>query len=155
MTGVRVGDPDNKIGNKGQLTADIYFDNVEVPDENRLGDLGKGLRIVLATLTFGRIGIGATGVGMAQSALDEVVKYFPHREAFGKKIGQFQHWQFEIAEWMTKIENARNLCYKAARRRDEGIEFPEPESAMAKYFATEIAGDIAREASRLSLGTAI
>jgi butyryl-CoA dehydrogenase len=111
-----------------------------------LGEYGKGLRIALATLTFGRIGIGATGVGMAQSALDEVCTYYKEREAFGKKIGQFQHWQFEIADWMVKIENARNLCYKAARRRDEGLEFPEPESAMAKFYSTQIAGDISREA---------
>jgi butyryl-CoA dehydrogenase len=144
--GVRVGEPDKKIGNKGQLTADIYFENVEVPEENMIGQFGKGLRIALATLTFGRIGIGATGVGMAQSALDEVVDYLKRREAFGKKIGQFQYWQFKIADWMTSIENARNLCYKAALRRDGGLEFPEPESAMAKYYSTQIAGDIAREA---------
>ncbi|MBM4765161.1 acyl-CoA dehydrogenase family protein [Bacillus sp. B15-48] len=144
--GVTVGEPDKKIGNKGQLTADIYFDDVEVGDENRLGDVGKGLRIALATLTFGRIGIASTGVGMAQSALDEVVDYFKHREAFGKKLGQFQYWQFKIVDWMTAIENARNLTYKAARRRDEGLEFPEPESAMAKFYATQIAGDIARDA---------
>jgi alkylation response protein AidB-like acyl-CoA dehydrogenase len=144
--GVRVGEPDKKIGNKGQLTADIYFNNVVVGNENRLGEEGRGLRIALATLTFGRIGIAATGVGMAQSALDEVVEYFKKREAFGKKLGQFQYWQFKIVDWMTAIENARNLTYKAARRRDEGLEFPEPESAMAKYYATQIAGDIAREA---------
>lgn len=144
--GVRIGELDKKIGNKGQLTSDIYFDKVIVPEENLLGTLGKGLKIALATLTFGRIAISATGAGMAQSALDEVVEHFKQREAFGKKLGQFQYWQFKIAEWVTAIENARNLCYKAALRQDLGIEIPEIESVMAKYYATQIASDIAREA---------
>jgi alkylation response protein AidB-like acyl-CoA dehydrogenase len=147
--GCRVGEPDRKIGNKGQLTSDIYFDQVEVPFDHLIGEEGRGLHIALGTLTYGRIGIGASGVGMAQSAFDECVAYMKHREAFGKKIGQFQYWQFRLAERAIQIENARNLYAKAALRKDQGVEFPEPEAAGAKYYGTECAGDMARDAVQI------
>lgn len=145
LPGVRVGAPDKKLGNRGQLTADITFDNVRVPLGNLVGELGQGLRIALATLTYGRVGIAATGVGMAQSVFDECTAHLREREAFGKKIGQFQWWQFKMAERATQIECARMLYIKAALRMDQGVEFPEPEAAMAKYFATELAVDFARD----------
>jgi alkylation response protein AidB-like acyl-CoA dehydrogenase len=147
--GCRVGEPDKKLGNRGQLTSDIYFHNVEVPAENLIGEEGDGLRIALGTLTYGRIGIGASGVGMAQSAFDESVQYLKQREAFGKKIGQFQYWQFRLAERAIQIENARNLYSKAALRMDQGVEFPEPEAAGAKYYGTECAAEMAREAIQI------
>ncbi|NQD94782.1 hypothetical protein HP532_19220 [Pseudomonas sp. CrR25] len=86
---------------------------------------------------------------MAQSAFDHAVSHLTTREAFGKKIGAFQHWQFKMAERATQIENSCNLYIKAALRLDSGIEFPEPESAMAKYYATEVAGDMARDAVQI------
>lgn len=144
--GVRVGKPDRKIGNNGQLTADIYFDNVFVPERNLLGLPGGGLRVALQTLTYGRIGIAAAGVGMAQSLFDHVVERVKSRRLFGKALAEMQHWQFRIAERATEIENARNLYLKAALRKDGGVDFPEPEAAMAKYYATNLAGDFAREA---------
>ena len=108
--GCRVGEPDKKMGNKGQLTADIYFDNVEVPAENLIGEEGRGLHIALGTLTYGRVGIGASGVGMAQSAFDESIEYMKSREAFGRKIAQFQYWQFR--NYYRTYNNARssNWC---------------------------------------------
>lgn len=144
-TGVHVGKPDRKMGNKGQLTADIRFEGVRVPATHVVGEVGQGLRIALATLTYGRLGIAATGVGMAQAVLDECVRHLKTRRAFGKRIGQFQHWQFRMAEYATRIECARLLYTKAALRMDQGVEFPEPEAAMAKFHATELAGDIARD----------
>lgn len=144
--GVRVGEPDKKLGNRGQLTADIYFDGASVPAENVVGEVGRGLRIALATLTYGRVGIGASGVGMAQSAFDHAAAHLSKRRAFGKRIAEFQHWQFKMAERATQIENARNLYVKAALRMDQGLEFPEPEAAMAKYYGTELAVDMARDA---------
>lgn len=147
--GVRVGKPDRKIGNNGQLTADIYFDDVFVPDCNLLGERGKGLRVALQTLTYGRIGIAAAGTGMAQSLFDHCVDRLRTRRAFGKVLGQFQHWQFRMAERATAIDNARSLYLKAALRKDGGIAFPEPEAGMAKYYATELAGDFAREAVQI------
>ncbi|MES2257994.1 MAG: acyl-CoA dehydrogenase family protein [Pseudomonadota bacterium] len=143
--GVTVGAPDQKLGNNGQLTSDIRFDNVQVPLDRVVGERGQGLRIALQTLTYGRIGIAASGVGMAQAVFDHSVERLQTRRAFGKVIGQFQHWQFRFAERATEIENARNLYLKAALRMDGGIAFPEPEAAMAKWYATNLAGDIARD----------
>jgi len=147
--GCRVGEPDKKTGNRGQLTSDIYFENVKVPVKNLIGEEGKGLHIALSTLTRGRIGIGASAVGMAQSAFDECVSYMKKREAYGKKLAQFQYWQYRLAERAIQIENARNLCYKAALRVDQGVEFPEPEAAGAKYYSTECAVDMARDAVQI------
>jgi alkylation response protein AidB-like acyl-CoA dehydrogenase len=143
--GVRVGAPDQKMGNHGQLTSDIHFDNVEVPVTHVVGEPGGGLKIALQTLTYGRIGIAATGVGMAQAVFDHSVARLGSRRAFGKVVGQFQHWQFRMAERATEIENARNLYLKAALRMDAGNAFPEPEAAMAKWYATNLAGDLARD----------
>jgi len=147
--GCSVGEPDKKMGNRGQLTSDVYFDNVEVPIENLISEEGKGLHVALGTLTYGRIGIGASGVGMAQSAFDECVEYMKSREVFGRKIAQFQYWQFRLAERAIQIENARNLYSKAALRMDQGVEFPEPEAAGAKYYGTECAADMARDAVQI------
>lgn len=147
--GCSVGEPDKKMGNRGQLTSDIYFDNVKVPVKNLVGEKGKGLHIALGTLTYGRVGVGAGGVGMAQSAFDESIQYMKEREAFGKKIANYQYWQFLLAERAIDIENARNLCSKAAIRMDEGIEFPEPEAAGSKYYGTKCAVDMARDAVQI------
>jgi alkylation response protein AidB-like acyl-CoA dehydrogenase len=147
--GCRVGEPDRKMGNKAWLTSDIYFEEVEVPEENLIGKEGEGLRIALATLTYGRVGIGASGVGMAQAAFDESVGYMKKREAFGKKLSQYQYWQFLLAERAIQIENARNLYSKAALRLDMGVEFPEPEAAGAKYYGTKCAVDMARDAVQI------
>lgn len=143
--GVRVGEPDQKLGNHGQLTADIYFDNVQVPATNVVGTPGGGLKIALQTLTYGRIGIAASGVGMSQALFDHSAERLKSRRAFGKPIAQFQHWQFKLAERATEIENARNLYLKAALRMDAGEAFPEPEAGMAKWYATNLAGEFARD----------
>lgn len=147
--GVRVGAPDKKLGNHGQLTADIYLDQVKVPASQVVGDPGQGLKIALQTLTYGRVGIAASGVGMAQAMFDICVDRLKTRRAFGKRIGEFQHWQFKLAERATEIENARNLYMKAALRMDSGTNFPEPEAAMAKWYATNLAGEFARDAVQI------
>ncbi|WP_281689136.1 acyl-CoA dehydrogenase family protein [Pseudonocardia thermophila] len=144
--GVQVGRPDRKLGNRGQLTADIVFDDVRVPVANTIGVPGRGLAIALASLTRGRIGIAAAGVGLAQSAFDEAVARLLDRRAFGRRIAQFQHWQFTMADRATELENARNLYLKAALRLDRGAAVPEPEAAMAKLYATRLATDLARDA---------
>lgn len=117
--------------------------------ENLIAEEGKGFHVALRALTYGRIGIGASGVGMAQSAFDECVEYIKHREVFGKKIAHFQYWQYRLAEIAIQIENARNLYSKAALRMDQGVEFPEPEAAGAKYYCTECAIDMARDAVQI------
>jgi alkylation response protein AidB-like acyl-CoA dehydrogenase len=107
--GVRIGTPDLKMGHRGQLTADIVFDEVVVPAANVLGQPGNGLSVALATLTYGRIGIAAAGVGVAQAALDLAVDRLRTRKVFGKPLGAMQHWQYRLAERATEVECARSL----------------------------------------------
>lgn len=147
LPGVTVGMPDRKLGNRGQLTADVHFEDVHLSGDDLLGGTpGNGLRQALQTLTFGRIGIAAAGVGMAQRAFDLIVEQVSTRTAFGKPVGANQHWQFLLADRATEIENARNLYLKAALRLDAGNPFPEPEAAMAKLYGTRLSVDIARDA---------
>lgn len=143
--GVTVGEPDRKLGNRAQLTADVSFDHVRVDRDLLVGEPGHGLRYALQTLTYGRIGIAATGVGLAQAVFDQCCAHLQRREAFGRKLAQFQHWQFRMAEYAARIESARALYLKAAARMDAGESFPEPEAAMAKWIGTELAVDIARD----------
>ncbi|MBN1152192.1 MAG: acyl-CoA dehydrogenase family protein [Dehalococcoidia bacterium] len=144
--GVTVGPPDLKTGNRVQLTADVWLRDAMVPKSNLVGARGDGLRIALAALTWGRVLVGVSGVAMAQAALDECIHFMRNREMFGGRLSDMQHWQFLLAERATQITMARDLCYKAALRYDEGDHTPEPETAMAKYYGTQVAGDMARDA---------
>ena len=144
--GIRIGTPDLKMGHRGQLTADIVFEDVVVPHAYALGEPGNGLSVALATLTYGRIGIAAAGVGVAQAALDLAVERMRTRHVFGKPLGAMQHWQYRLAERATELECARNLYQKAALRVDSGERHAEPEASMAKSFATRLAADLARDA---------
>ncbi|MDT7598445.1 MAG: hypothetical protein QOK26_522 [Pseudonocardiales bacterium] len=147
--GVRVGRPDLKMGHRGQITADIVLDNVEVPRENLLGTAGGGLGVALSALVRGRIGIGAAGVGVAQAALDLAVERLRTRHVFGGPLGRMQHWQFTMAQRATEIECARTLYQKAATLLDRGDRSAEPEAAMAKAYGTKLANDLVREAIQI------
>jgi alkylation response protein AidB-like acyl-CoA dehydrogenase len=147
--GVTIGRADRKLGNKGQLTADVVLDGVELPESALLGHEGGGLKIALSMLTYGRIAIAAAGVGMAQAAFDHMTDRLMTREAFGQKLGGMQHWQFLMADRALALESARSLYIKAALRLDDGNPFPEPEAAMAKLAGTSLAVDIARDAVQL------
>jgi alkylation response protein AidB-like acyl-CoA dehydrogenase len=147
--GVSVSEPDKKLGNRGELTYDIYYDNVEVPEENLIAEEGDGLKVCVGALMYGRTGIGASGVGMAQSAFDECVRYMEERESYGKKLNRFQHWQFLMAERAVEIENARNLYLKSARRIDSGEKFPVFESSGAKFYGSKVSVDMARDAVQI------
>ena len=144
--GVTIGTPDRKLGNKGQITADVILDQVHLDSDALLGEEGGGLKIALQTLTYGRIGIAAAGVGMAQAAFDHTAQHLARRHAFGGPLAGKQHWQFLMADRATAIESARDLYLKAALRLDSGVAFPEPEAAMAKLRGTEISVDMARDA---------
>lgn len=150
--GVRIGDPDKKMGNHCQLTADVYFDNVFVPGERLVGGPGQGLKSALTSLTLGRVGIGACGVGMAQAAFDFAVDYMNNRKIFGKTISQFQHWQFKFAQYATEIESARNLYVKAALLADKNSDKVQSACAMAKLVGSALAGDVARDAIQVCGG---
>lgn len=144
-SGVTVSDPDLKMGNHAQLTADIDFDNVFVPGRLRVGGEGDGLRVALGALTLGRAGIAALGVDMAQRAFDVSAGYISERKVFGREIAAFQHWQFRYADHALAIENARNLYHKAAINHDRGHR-AQPLMAMAKVAGSELAVNVARDA---------
>jgi len=150
--GVTVGAPDKKMGNHCQLTADIVFDNVFVPAEHLIGEEGKGLKAALTSLTLGRVGIGAVGVGMAQAAFDYACDYMKQREVFGKPLAQFQHWQYKFADYATLIENARNLYIKAALTEEKQRPGVQHMCGMAKLVGSSLAVDIARDAIQVCGG---
>ncbi|PCI57981.1 MAG: acyl-CoA dehydrogenase [Gammaproteobacteria bacterium] len=150
--GARVGEPDKKMGNHCQLTADVYFDDVFVPDSNLVGAEDKGLKAALTSLTLGRVGIGACGVGMAQAAFDFAANYMKEREIFGKALSQFQYWQFKWAGYASELENARNLYIKAALIVDKKRPNIQSMCAMAKLIGSTLPGDVVRDAIQVCGG---
>ena len=150
--GVKVGEPDKKMGNHCQLTADVYFDNVAIPPACIVGQPGRGLRAALRSLTLGRVGIGACGVGMAQAAFDFAVSYMQRREVFGKPLSNYQYWQFKFADYACDLESARNLYVKAALAVEQNLPSAQSLCAMAKLRGSELAGTIARDAIQVCGG---
>jgi butyryl-CoA dehydrogenase len=138
--GFKVGSIYEKLGINASKTAELIFEDMEVPKENLLGKEGDGFKIALSTLDGGRIGIGAQAVGIAQAALDESIEYAKQRQQFGKPLSQFQAIQWMIADMATKIEASRYLVYNAAYQKDLGGRFSK-EAAMAKLLASETAVD--------------
>lgn len=149
--GVSHGAHEDKMGIRGTRTSDLIFNDVKVPKENMLGKLGAGFKVMMNTLESGRIGVAAQAVGVAQSALDEAVKYTQERVQFGKPIARFQNTQFTIADMATKVEAARMLVYSAAMDKDAGKN-PGLASSMAKYYAAEVANEVAYKALQLHGG---
>ncbi len=141
MPGFSVGKKEDKLGIRASSTTELVLDDVRVPGENVLGELGKGYKVAVETLNEGRIGIGAQMVGLAQGAFDHTVKYVQEREQFGRPIAEFQAVQFQLAEIATEIEAARLMVYNAARLKDQGSRFLR-EGAMAKLFASRMAQEV-------------
>jgi alkylation response protein AidB-like acyl-CoA dehydrogenase len=139
--GFTVGKKEDKLGIRASSTTELVLENVRVPAENVLGDVGKGYKVAIETLNEGRIGIGAQMIGTAQGALDHTVRYVQEREQFGRSIGSFQGVQFQIADMATRIEAARLLVYNAARLKDAGQPFLTP-AAMAKLYSSEVAQSV-------------
>ncbi len=137
-TGIIVGKLEDKLGIKATSTAQIYFEDCSVPASNMLGEEGDGFKIAMHTLDGGRIGIAAQAVGIAQSALEESVRYAKERKAFGRSISNFQGLQFMIADMATKIEASRLLTWQAAIMKERGSKYSK-NSAMAKLYASETA----------------
>ncbi|HEX2209596.1 MAG TPA: acyl-CoA dehydrogenase [Longimicrobium sp.] len=136
--GFSVGKKEDKLGIRASSTTELILEDVFVPAENVLGDVGKGYKTAIETLNEGRIGIGAQMIGIGQGALDATVKYVQEREQFGKRIGDFQGVQFQIAQMATELEAARLMVYNAARLKDAGRPFLQ-EAAMAKLFSSQVA----------------
>jgi butyryl-CoA dehydrogenase/short/branched chain acyl-CoA dehydrogenase len=145
MPGFTVGRKEDKLGIRASSTCELVFDSVPVPAENILGQRGKGYKVAIETLNEGRIGIGAQMLGLAEGALEHALQYARDRKQFGQRIGDFQGVQFELAEMATQVEAARLLVYNAARLRDARQPFI-TQAAMAKYFCSTIAEQVASKA---------
>ncbi|MBQ0771628.1 acyl-CoA dehydrogenase family protein [Parasphingorhabdus sp.] len=149
MEGVSFGANEKKLGWHSQPTAQVNFDNVRVPVENRVGDEGEGFRIAMAGLDGGRLNIGACSLGGAQRCLDEAVAYTKDRKQFGKAISDFQNTQFMLADMATDLEASRALLYLAAAKVTEGAPDKTKFAAMAKRLATDNGSKIVNDALQL------
>ncbi|WP_050614916.1 acyl-CoA dehydrogenase [Bacillus testis] len=136
--GMTITSPYDKMGVRASETTQIVLEDVRVPKENILGDSQKGFKQFLYTLDGGRISIAALAVGLAQGAFEKALQYSKERKQFGSPISSFQAIQFKLADMAMEIELARNMVYKAAWLKDQGLPFTK-ESAYAKLFATEMA----------------
>ncbi len=119
-------------------TSELYFDDCRVPEENLLGEKGQGSKIMLSTLDNGRLSIGAMGLGLAQGAFEQALRYAKERKQFGKEIYKFQTISFWLADMAMRVELGRNLLYKACWLKDNKKPFGK-EAAMAKLYCSEIA----------------
>jgi len=146
--GFSVGKKEDKLGIRASSTTELILDNCKVPKENVLGEVGKGYKVSIETLNEGRIGIGAQMLGIAQGAFEAAMKYTAEREQFGKKIGDFQAVQFQLAEMAVDIEATRLLVYNAARLKDAGKSFVK-EAAIAKLYSSRCAERVSSKAIEL------
>jgi butyryl-CoA dehydrogenase len=147
--GFQAGRHEEKMGQRCSPSLEIIFNDCHVPQENRLGEEGQGLKIALSALDSGRIGIAALAVGLAQGALDEAVIYAKQRCAFGKNIAEFQAIQWMIADMQTEIEAARALVYQAAWLKDSNPSRIGTAASRAKLYATEMANRVAAKAVQI------
>ncbi|KAK1925862.1 acyl-CoA dehydrogenase/oxidase [Papiliotrema laurentii] len=143
--GVQIAKKEAKLGIRASSTCVLSFDDVRLPKENIVGEIGKGYKIAIEILNEGRIGIAAQMIGLAQGAFDNAVGYSYQRKQFGKLIGDFQSMGHQFAQAAIKIEAARLLTYNAARLKEEGRPFTK-EAAMAKYYASVIAQEVSGQA---------
>ena len=151
MAGYELGPKEDKMGMRGNQTRSLYFNNVRIPKKNILGQIEDGFKIALQTLDFGRIGIAAQALGIAQAAYEHSVEYSKGRIQFNQPISQFQGISFKLAEMATKIETARLLIYKTAHMRDLNKKYSK-ESAMCKFYASKISRQITQEAIQIHGG---
>ncbi len=152
MPGVSFGAPEKKLGWHSQPTAQVNFDEVRVPQANRVGGEGEGFRIAMMGLDGGRLNIGACSLGGAQRCLDEAVTYTKDRKQFGHAIADFQATQFTLADMATDLEAARALLYMAAVKVTENAPDKTRFAAMAKRLATDNGSSIVDRALQLHGG---
>ncbi|MGB4205997.1 MAG: acyl-CoA dehydrogenase [Bacteroidales bacterium] len=149
--GISVGPHEDKMGMRSSDTHSVMFNDVKVPKENRIGEDGFGFKFAMKTLEGGRIGIAAQALGIAAGAYERAVQYAKERKAFGTEIANHQAIAFKLADMAVKIENARNLCLKAAWLKDNHKPFGVA-SAMAKLYAADIAMEVTTEAVQIHGG---
>lgn len=149
--GITVGPHENKMGMRSSDTHSVMFTDVKVPKENRIGEDGFGFKFAMKTLEGGRIGIASQALGLASGALELALKYAQVRKAFGTEIINHQAIAFKLSDMAVKVENARNLCLKAAWLKDQGEPYGTA-SAMAKQYAADIAMEVTTEAVQIHGG---
>jgi butyryl-CoA dehydrogenase len=149
--GYRVGTRENKLGIRASDTCELIFDHCSLPADNMLGDEGTGLSTALQSLGFGRVGVAAQALGVAECALDACLTYSKDRRQFGKPIGRFQGIQWMLADMATHIEASRLLVLRAAELKDRGRPFVR-EGSMAKLYASETAMRTATKAVQIHGG---
>jgi alkylation response protein AidB-like acyl-CoA dehydrogenase len=154
--GFTFGTKENKMGICASSTYELIFTDCRIPKENLLGAQGKGFNIAMHTLDGGRIGIASQALGLAEGALETTIAYVKERKQFGRSIAQFQNTQFQLADMATKVEAAKLLVYKAAKKKDEYKTNPKVsysfEAAQAKLYAAEVAMEVTTKAVQLHGG---
>jgi acyl-CoA dehydrogenase len=146
--GFSVGKKEKKMGLNGSNTCEIMFEDARVPAENLLGDEGEGFKIAMSNLDWGRIGIAAQSLGIAEAALEYAAQYAKERKQFGKPIGRNQGLAFKLADMATEVEAAKLLTYRAANLKTNNLPCGK-EASMAKLFASETAMKSAIEAVQI------
>lgn len=152
LPGVSCGKPEEKMGQRGVPVTDILLEDVRVPASCILGEVDKGFISAMQTLNYGRIGVSAMSLGMAQEALDLAVEHVKNRVQFGKPLAKQQSLQFMLADMNTKLNAARLTVYDAAYRMDTKDPGATTAASMAKYYAAETAIEVVNKALQLHGG---
>jgi len=151
LPGVSFGKHEEKMGLRGVATSDVVLEDVRVPKSEILGDIDRGFITAMKTLSIGRIGVACQGIGVAQGAMDEAVKFIKERKQFGQYLSEFQGLRFMIADMEARLNAARLLVYNAAYKMDMGEDVTK-DASMAKYYATEMAIDVVSKALQMHGG---
>jgi alkylation response protein AidB-like acyl-CoA dehydrogenase len=155
QAGYSTGKTEPKLGIRASATCELLFEDYRCSHEDRLGAEGDGFKIAMTVLDAGRIGIASQALGIAEAAYESSLEYAREREAFGKKIGQFQGIAFKLADMKTRIEASRLLIYQAALAKERSKETGERftlEASMAKLFASETANFVTNQAVQIHAG---
>ena len=146
--GFNAGKKENKLGMRASETAEMIFDNCVIPDSQRMGEVGSGFKQAMKILDGGRISIAALGLGIAKGAYEASVQYAKERHQFDQPIANFQGIAFKLADMATKIESAELLINQACDLKMKGLHMTK-ESAMAKYYSSEISVEVSTDAVQI------
>jgi butyryl-CoA dehydrogenase len=151
MPGINPGKKEAKLGIRGSETVELLMEDVKVPKNHVIGEVGQGFKIALDTLDGGRIGIASQALGITRACLEDSVKYSKERHAFGNPISSFQAIQWKLADMAAGLDAARLMTHRAAWLKDQGRPHSQ-EAAMAKLLASTLANESAREAVQIHGG---
>lgn len=146
--GFSAGKKENKLGMRASETTELVFDNCRISDAQRMGEVGDGFKQAMKVLDGGRISIAALSLGIAKGAYEASLKYANERYQFDQPISHFQAIAFKLADMATKIEGAELLIYQAADMKNRGVKMTK-ESAMAKYYASEVSVEVSTDAVQI------